>query len=166
MDYQNYIIRMQKENVIFMTGFLGVTLVACATESSTYNPTESSTTETVQDPSQEKEQETSESMQEGEAEQNKEETESIQESIENDVETQPDEEDENTQNAEKYEDNFAVDSDASAAFSKRIKDAVANQKLYLSYCTILSRNASMLLLNLGLFLTKLYTKVQKRILIL
>lgn len=97
--------------IVVMIGMLGISLVACGKDNATDVPAADSNQESVQETQKEEPQQEEAGQEETQkAEQPK---------------TEATEKDE----AETYEDNFAVDSEAAAAFAKKIKEAVANQDI-------------------------------------
>ncbi len=91
---------------VLMVGIIGMSLVACGKENTTDAPVAGSEHESVQDTQKEEPQQ--------------EETQKAE---------QPKDEAAEKEDTKEYVDNFAVDSEAAAAFAKKIKEAVANQDL-------------------------------------
>ena len=100
----------KKVIALVLTGIMGISLMACGQEKKEKPVVQ----ETVEEESMEEEQEVQKPQEEQEAQ--------------TDVpeETQGEE---NIQEEIKYEDNFSVDSEAVAAFGKRVKEVVAGQVL-------------------------------------
>lgn len=105
--------------VVFLIGILGISLVACNKE----NTADASVAES--------EKETAEIIQERQKEEPQQEEEQQEETQQEETEREEQPKDEASEKEEEktYEDNFAVDSEAAAAFAREIKEAVANQDL-------------------------------------
>ena len=117
---------MKKKSVIAAVGIMSLWLAACGQTGGTGSvQTEPSVVESVQETQSSETAPAVEETQAAQTEGPAEPTVPAQTEMEEDSETSSSE----TQSAGGYEDNFAVDSEAAAAFGTRVKDAVAAQDL-------------------------------------